>query len=1286
MKFHRLELKNLNSLYGQHTIDFDEELGRPPLFLIRGPTGSGKTTILDAICLALFGTTPRLQDIGGVAERCANILSNGEGRAYVELHFSLLDGGRRRYFRARWEFWRSRDRPRGTPQNPRRSLIEIDADGEEIATLVNSRTQTTYDDAFEDVLRGLSVDDFFRSVMLAQNQFAAFLKADQEEKASILESLTRTDRYQQIGKVAAKKWFDKRDAIDEQKTRIQTLDDQIPEDEDLAELEEQLKELNDKKDELQKQLKTEQKHLDWLKKQADLKERKKNASEKEKAAKKRRADKSSVFEKLQAAQAVEPGREPLRTLKTHEDELKELCDDVDKLRKKRDELAESVDKLKGKKAELENKKRVAQKALDEARPRIKEGRKLSTTLKSLENSLNDDKKELEKRRKTLKTLKLDQKTAKKELKSLEVELKKAGQELEAKKNIKALSREFAGLKERAASLNDETGRLQNAVEALEKLAEEIEAVEKEIDALQGQIKEGNQELKPLEKKLEAARKKKTSLQGNAASLRERRKELRKCRVELNKELQLLEKGAGFVDELKDRRKAVDEREVTIEEMKKRQKELADQISERVQALEKIDEALEGLDEEIEKLKLAREVHQYRLHLETEDGASCPVCGSVEHPLLEDKSADDLHAAEKSRLEALSKERAELAEEKEVLNKAQSKENEAKIKLASDLENAQKNAEDDRAAIAELKKELSAAIDDVDPSLGEAVCKKLDTEEGPASLLEAAIKERNDEAEDIVELVGAIDDAEEVFEEEEKRLDEAKQGLSELKKQLDTYKTRLQGRKEEQKRRGEETEESRDKLATNFDRLAENFDAFDIELSTPEGLEKNAELDCEAIGDLLGEALKEAKGKKEEYEALESKVEELSTAKNKAETKLEKLGEQIEVADNELQKVLEQVETLDEEVEETQGELNELLQGRDLDKWEKGLEQDLKKADKSLEDARKTLEEKNKEHAAAKQAFQDNQKNIEKRKEKVGEAKKSLHETLEKLPVDGRQALIEALMDPDELEKLRKQCQEIENELESARKIYKTVEKELADHEAERPEALDDEATTEAAEKRVEELSEEVGTFTKTIGKNQATLEEGKKRLKNLKEARGELKRLKKEGEPWRRLHGLIGKGGGKHFKLFAQSLNLGEIIRRANEHLAQLEERYKLAIKTDENGFPTLEFEVVDRYQANQRRSLETLSGGETFLISLALSLALADNRRLDLPIETIFLDEGFGTLDREALQTAMNCLNQLHYRGGRTVGVISHVEALHRDGGISHQVVLETVREGVSKIRIDRP
>jgi exonuclease SbcC len=154
-----------------------------------------------------------------------------------------------------------------------------------------------------------------------------------------------------------------------------------------------------------------------------------------------------------------------------------------------------------------------------------------------------------------------------------------------------------------------------------------------------------------------------------------------------------------------------------------------------------------------------------------------------------------------------------------------------------------------------------------------------------------------------------------------------------------------------------------------------------------------------------------------------------------------------------------------------------------------------------------------------------------------------------------------------------------------------------------------------------------------------------------------LKLAETEARVWETLHGYIGKGDGDQFQQFAQALNLGQLLHKANVHLARLRKRYRL-ISRVENGLPTLDFDLEDRDQAGATVSPRSLSGGERFLVSLALALGLSDFRSVKMPIETLLLDEGFGTLDPDTLEVALAALSQLQTES-RQVGIISHVVGL---------------------------
>lgn len=152
----------------------------------------------------------------------------------------------------------------------------------------------------------------------------------------------------------------------------------------------------------------------------------------------------------------------------------------------------------------------------------------------------------------------------------------------------------------------------------------------------------------------------------------------------------------------------------------------------------------------------------------------------------------------------------------------------------------------------------------------------------------------------------------------------------------------------------------------------------------------------------------------------------------------------------------------------------------------------------------------------------------------------------------------------------------------------------------------------------------------------------------------QLQAAEAEALRWGRLKELIGSADGAKFSRFAQSLTLRQLIGLANEHLKVLAERYRLMAASGDE----LDLRIVDLYQANVDRPMESLSGGESFLASLALALGLSELASRHHPIDSLFIDEGFGTLDTETLEVALSALENLRSRG-KTIGLISHVDLL---------------------------
>ncbi|QNA91095.1 hypothetical protein G4G28_15840 [Massilia sp. Dwa41.01b] len=144
---------------------------------------------------------------------------------------------------------------------------------------------------------------------------------------------------------------------------------------------------------------------------------------------------------------------------------------------------------------------------------------------------------------------------------------------------------------------------------------------------------------------------------------------------------------------------------------------------------------------------------------------------------------------------------------------------------------------------------------------------------------------------------------------------------------------------------------------------------------------------------------------------------------------------------------------------------------------------------------------------------------------------------------------------------------------------------------------------------------------------------------------------------WGRLSELIGSADGKKFRNYAQQFTLDVLLGYANSHLNQLARRYRLE-RVDNAGAPSLALMVRDQDMGGEIRSVNSLSGGESFLVSLALALGLASLSSNRVRVESLFIDEGFGSLDSDTLGVAMDALDALQSMG-RKVGVISHVHEM---------------------------
>ncbi|MDE2428132.1 MAG: AAA family ATPase, partial [Burkholderiales bacterium] len=222
MKILALRGKNLASLAGEFEVDFEQEpLRSAGLFAISGPTGAGKSTLLDALCMALYEDTPRLTRASGnktlpdgkeliSQQDTANLLRRGAGEGYAEVDFVGNDG---HSYRARWSIRRSRNKAGGSLQPTTMSLHQLPA----LLPIGGKKTEVK-----EEIVQriGLKFEQFTRAVLLAQNEFSSFLKADDNERGELLETLTGSAIYSELSRRAFERAKEERAALERFHARL----------------------------------------------------------------------------------------------------------------------------------------------------------------------------------------------------------------------------------------------------------------------------------------------------------------------------------------------------------------------------------------------------------------------------------------------------------------------------------------------------------------------------------------------------------------------------------------------------------------------------------------------------------------------------------------------------------------------------------------------------------------------------------------------------------------------------------------------------------------------------------------------------------------------------------------------------------------------------------------------------------------------------------------------------------------------------------------------------------
>ncbi|WP_164008289.1 AAA family ATPase [Pyxidicoccus trucidator] len=1237
MKILAIRGANLTSFAGDFALDLDlPPLDRLGLFAITGATGAGKSTLLDAMCLALFDRTPRLGGRGGApvgradeeeearlsAYDVRGMLRRGAGEGFAEVDFLGKDGRR---YRARWSVWRARSRAEGRFRPQEMVLTDV-ASSQQFG-----RTKSEVLAAIQEKL-GLSFDQFRRSALLAQNEFAAFLKADANERAELLERMTGTEVYSRLSVAAHEKNKAEQDELTKRAQGLAAI--ALMADADRAEVQARLGEEAGAKVAAEARLEAAEGAAAWHSERAGL-------LGAEVAAETKAAEAAQALEaaapraaRLEQVRAAESFRAPVAAAEVAERRWAEAeAAQVARASEAEKALAESASK----RVVLEDAERAraaAQDAEGAARPALEEAAALDARLAVVAR-------ETEEARKRAEASQGAAGTAKAELESVLVREAAARAEGEG-------ARKWLTEKAHWVALTAEWNRWQRELERYEtaqgdgrRAREEAGRLRGDVDRLRGDATLRREEKAAATEAEEMAQAAATHAEaaegGESGAGRRALREALLARQEVLGALKAARDGLSL--DVAEVRAAEGEAATAKAEAEAAASEARETEARRTEREAALKEARRALS-------MAQATQGYVSHrAQLRDGEACPLCGATEHPYAREVSAlEGLVAESTARVETLEAERAEASRaEMEASSKG----------AAASVRAGQAGARRDSAAVrcAEHRAAWSGAREMWRGSASEAAGAGLPPEVGESAeagaWLEAArvevqarlaaLKAEEAAAEG---LARAAREARAALDTQRSRREAAADALRRAEEAL----TRAEGVLNEVLARVEAAEATRRQVLADVAPVFALDEGWEAKLEADPALFRS---NCAKRVDMWKKK-DEARQKAEKREAGEK--EHRASAQVLVNVSVQRAEEDAKLA------------TLkEEERSEVARARTGLLHGRSTEAVRSELRARLDVAMESFERAREAADTARQAERVATARAEDA---VRVRTEAV-EARESARAALDAL-LSARGTTLEAVRallayDAAWCEAETRALTAVREALTLARAVLTERRERRTRHEESGPPSLSE----SEAGPECERLRADVEARRRAEATLRARLEaDDVARARHGAEAAA-LEERQRAAEVWKALGELIGSHDGKRFKVFAQSLTLDALLLHANAHLRELARRYRLMRVPGHD----LDLQVVDGDMGDEVRSVASLSGGESFLVSLALALGLASLSSETTQVETLFIDEGFGTLDPETLEVALATLDALQATG-RQVGIISHVSGLAERIGVQVRVV----------------
>lgn len=1241
MRILTLRLKNLNALKGEWKIDFTQSpFIDNGLFAITGPTGAGKTTLLDAICLALYHQTPRL---GPISTSNNDIMTRGTAECLAEVEFDIKG----KAYRAFWSMRRARGKVDGNLQSADVELAEVES-GKVLATQVRPKSEEI------EKLTGLNFARFTKSMMLSQGDFAAFLNANEADRAELLEELTGTEIYGQISQAVHQQFSDAKQKKKEFAIKLEGVtllsDEQITQlEEEQAQTKSQVATSNQTLVQLQKQQQWQQA---FNANELSIKE----ASEAQQSANNAINEAKHELELLTQSEPAEKLRLPFL-------QRNGLQQDVTRYKERLEEKAAQLPDLKSQKAQLSLEVTNAEQALALTKQQSSElEKRINEQVVPLDNQIAQLTSEQQKENENAARLKqsINALTLKRtEIENASADNKTKLGELETylseHHSLSGMAEFISGWSETARHIEHDQKQLEtltqsvkNDRQALSSLDDAIAKTNESLSALTQTFDDKNAQVAKCEKALQAALSDKLSDTNSAnatskASLQQERD------TKLHHWDNVLQIG-----HIQQQYLALEQDRVSLSAQKEDlAKQLAQQQSDRQALVDAYKQTRSNLKDIEALIALDAEVAHLRAQLKS--GEPCPVCGANEHTTSSvvidvpetiqkrdslKQQLDDIEQQGARAKESVTQTEFTLAQVNKQLEQASGQRDTLLEKwqqissvLSADIPSFEKVDINTSQSVSQFTQQFKTRLDDISAQLTRL--------EECEQALNAALQAKNE--------------AQQLLQAKQSELAVSLQQRETLEKQFNERNTELENK----------TKRVNDGILA----LSETMTAHGADIHN---------LSIDGITTWLNEkaeALKTYKHNHQLHAKLKDELQGVSST-------LLVVSRDIESAENQLKGVCEELVQLDNSLKALRDSRSTVFPEGNIAETRNKASAAQEHAERNVNECKSRLQQTDTILSRLEAEIAQLNEQMREKEQALSEATEHFSRQLASSPFADEHAFSNALLDEDtrntllELQKrLTQQKQQADLKLENALATQQSLkahanaaqwQSELEEHGAQ---WLDTKITQQAQQR---------DTLLSSLGQIEQQLSANNQARERQQQLVDEMAAFEAYYDDITYLHSLIGSASGDKFRRFAQGLTLDNLVQLANQQLDKLHGRYQLIRKENEG----LGLSVLDTWQGDVVRDTKTLSGGESFLVSLALALALSDLVSHKTSIDSLFLDEGFGTLDAETLDVALDALDNLN-ASGKMIGVISHIEAMKERIPTQLKVIK---RNGVGLSALEKP